>query len=100
MLKRKYEVLETFRFLGAILVALGHFFYGNGITNVIPNSYILVVEYFFVLSAFVIIESQRKSINILNLESYTRKFFEGRTIRLLLPYILLTILYYINLFLN
>lgn len=44
---KRFLVLDTFRFLGAVLVALGHFFFSIGIKNVVPNSYILVVEYFF-----------------------------------------------------
>ena len=51
---RNFLVLETFRFIGAIIVTLGHFFWGNGHPEAIPNSYILVVEFFFVLSAFLI----------------------------------------------
>lgn len=43
---RSFLVLETFRFIGAIIVALGHFFWGNGHPEKIPNSYILVVEFF------------------------------------------------------
>ena len=61
---KKFLVLDTFRFLGAILVALGHFFFSMGVKNAVPNSYILVVEYFFVLSSFLFTLKQLQNIQI------------------------------------
>lgn len=55
---RKFRVLETFRFVGAFIIALGHFFYINGGSNRMPSSFILSVEFFFILSAFVNILGQ------------------------------------------
>ena len=49
---RNFKVLESFRFIGAILVAIGHFLWRFGPTDKISISFILVVDFFFVLSAF------------------------------------------------
>lgn len=50
---KNFLALDTFRFVGAILVALGHFLLSKGIVNVMPNSFVLVVEFFF-LSTFLV----------------------------------------------
>ena len=49
---RKFKALESLRFFAAISVALLHIFgiYGKG--NLIPYSFILSVDFFFVLSGF------------------------------------------------
>ncbi len=94
---RNFLVLETFRFIGAIIVTLGHFFWGNGHPEAIPNSYILVVEFFFVLSAFLITlkqnpEKQGKT------DVYLNNFFLGRCIRILFPYMIVLTFYYLTVF--
>lgn len=94
---RSFLVLETFRFIGAIIVALGHFFWGNGHPEKIPNSYILVVEFFFVLSAFLITLKQNPEKNM-QVDSYLNNFFLGRCVRILLPYMIVLIFYYTIIF--
>lgn len=59
---KNFLALDTFRFVGAILVALGHFLLSKGIVNVMPNSFVLVVEFFFVLSTFLITLKQLQNI--------------------------------------
>ena len=53
-MRRNFRVLETFRFIAAIFVALGHLFFWNQNFNTIPRSFILSVEFFFVLSGFIL----------------------------------------------
>lgn len=55
MLKRNYS-LDFFRGLMAFCVAIGHYFYWNG-NRSIPLSFILAVDYFFILSGFVLTSS-------------------------------------------
>jgi|GEM_PF-694426 len=97
---RNFKVLETFRFIGALLIATGHFIYwtGNNENFPFPFSFILIVDFFFVLSGFVITLKQDKKIE--KTDEYLNDLFVGRTIRLLIPYIFLAIVYhlvYINL---
>ena len=40
-MRRNFRVLETFRFIAAIFVALGHLFFWNQNFNTIPRSFIL-----------------------------------------------------------
>lgn len=54
---RKFQVLESFRFLAAILVGVGHFFVANKWSSM-PVSFILSVDFFFALSAFVITQKE------------------------------------------
>lgn len=89
---RKFKALESLRFFAAISVALLHIFgvYSKG--NLIPYSFILSVDFFFVLSGFVITYKESKNKNSLD---YTKEFVYGRTIRLLIPYILIILFYYL-----
>ena len=97
---KRFLVLDTFRFLGAVLVALGHFFFSIGIKNVVPNSYILVVEYFFVLSSFLFTLKQLQENNLNKRRDYLKDLFKSRTIRLLFPYVMIILFYYIVIFKN
>ena len=90
---RNFKVLETFRFIAAIFVAIGHLFFWNGNFNVIPRSFILSVEFFFVLSGFIL--SLKLDNQILKVDEYMNKLFWGRTIRLLVPYMILISIYHI-----
>ena len=96
---KKFLVLDTFRFVGAILVALGHFLLSKGIVNVMPNSFVLVVEFFFVLSTFLITLKQEINYEI-KCCLYLRKLFWNRIVRLLLPYTIIIIFYYSIVFKN
>ena len=92
---REFKALESLRFFAAILVALVHIFgvYGKG--NLIPYSFVLSVDFFFVLSGFVITYKNSKIKNSLD---YTKRFLYGRVIRLLVPYMLIIVFYYIVLY--
>lgn len=57
MLTKRFEGLDVVRTLLAVLVALGHFFLWNGVVDVIPGSFFLAVDFFFVLSGFVLTQS-------------------------------------------
>lgn len=89
---RKFKALESLRFFAAISVALLHIFgiYGKG--NLIPYSFILSVDFFFVLSGFVITYKESKNKNSLD---YTKEFVYGRVIRLLISYMLIILFYYL-----
>jgi putative acyltransferase len=89
---RKFKALESLRFFAAISVALLHIFgvYGKG--NLIPYSFILSVDFFFVLSGFVVTYKESKNKNSLD---YTKEFVYGRVIRLLIPYMLIILFYYL-----
>lgn len=90
---RKFQVLESFRFLAAILVGVGHFFVANK-WNGMPVSFILSVDFFFALSAFVI--TQKEAVG--KTSDYINKLFMGRAIRLLIPYMIIVIFYYLFLY--
>ena len=95
---RNFRVIESFRFFAALLVAFGHLFYILlKEYDKLPGSAGLAVEFFFVLSAF-IITLKIKENDIISSSFYLKKLFIGRVIRLLLPYMVLysifTILYY------
>lgn len=55
-MNRNYN-LEIFRGFAALLVCLGHFYDWNHIDNVIPISFVLAVDFFLVLSGYVISKS-------------------------------------------
>ena len=90
---KKFKVLETFRFIGALTIATGHCFHWTGNENRFPLSFILLVDFFFVLSSFVISLQQDKK--RLSIDEYLDNFFIGRTIRLLFPYMCLVVVYHI-----
>lgn len=73
--------LDFFRGLMAIFVAIGHYFYWNSNYSV-PLSFILAVDYFFILSGFVLAQSV---LNNQHFESF--KFAKSRYLRLFPVYI-------------
>ena len=88
---KRFEGLDVVRTLLAVLVALGHFFIWNGVLTVIPISFFLAVDFFFVLSGFVLTQSvlhdsHRKFIPFL------KHFFLRRVFRLYPLYILVFVL--------
>lgn len=46
--------MDFFRGLMAVIVAIGHFLFWNGKTQIIPLSFVLAVDFFLVLSGFVL----------------------------------------------
>ncbi len=73
-MRRNFRVLETFRFIAAIFVALGHLFFWNQNFNTIPRSFILSVEFFFVLSGFILTLKLEKE--TLRVDEYLNKLLE------------------------
>ena len=74
--------LDFFRGVMAIAVALGHFFYWNNQHDKMPLSFILAVDFFLVLSGFVIAASV---FNKENLNTY--RFIQNRYFRLMPVYL-------------
>lgn len=74
--------LDFFRGVMAIAVALGHFFYWNNQHDKMPLSFILAVDFFLVLSGFVIAASV---FNKENLNAY--RFIQNRYFRLMPVYL-------------
>ncbi|VTX49117.1 Acyltransferase family protein [uncultured Leptotrichia sp.] len=89
MIMKNFRVIESFRFFAALLVAFGHLFY---MLFKIPSSARLSVEFFFVLSAF-LITLKIKENDEFSSSIYLKKLFIGRTIRLLFPYMILYLIY-------
>jgi len=56
-MKKIFHGLDVTRSILAISVALGHFFYWNGVVTHFPRSFFVAVDFFFVLSGFVISQS-------------------------------------------
>ena len=54
---KHFDGLDVIRSILALLVASGHFFLWNGISTVVPASFFLSVDFFFVLSGFVLTQS-------------------------------------------
>lgn len=80
-MNRNYS-LDFSRGLMALAVALGHYFYCNNNTNSFPLSFILAVDYFFILSGYVLTGS------ILNKNNFdTLNFAKSRWLRLFPVYI-------------
>lgn len=53
--------LDCFRGIFAIIVAIGHFYFFAQMRDVIPRSFVLAVDFFFVLSGFVLTKSILRS---------------------------------------
>src|SRR3990167_8393143 len=74
-----FNNLDTCRTLLALIVALGHFFLWNGVYHKIPESFFLAVDFFFVLSGFVltqtVFESKATSTHFFISEFIKRRFF-------------------------
>ena len=83
-MNRNYS-LDFFRGLMALFVAIGHYFYWNN-SNTIPLSFILAVDYFFILSGYVLTGSV---LNKNNFNSFT--FAKSRWLRLFPVYIVCVI---------
>lgn len=77
--------LDVFRGVLAISVALGHFFYWTGNSELYPVSFVYAVDFFFVLSGFVLTKSimsdNRKG------DAWFICFFERRVLRIFPVYL-------------
>ena len=84
--KRIFHGLDVVRTLLALSVALGHFFYWNGVSTYFPRSFFIAVDFFFVLSGFVITQSiiNTKSENF---DEFIKLFAINRIARLFPLYI-------------
>lgn len=74
--------LDFYRGIFAILVAIGHWFYWQGEKDLYPRSFILAVNFFFILSGYVLTQQAFYSKNIA--EQYFVKFLKSRLFRLYL----------------
>ncbi|WP_085247436.1 acyltransferase family protein [Gilliamella mensalis] len=87
-MRRNYS-LDFFRGVMAFCVAIGHYFYWNGNVS-IPLSFILAVDYFFILSGFVL------AFSILNKKEFNCfSFTKARFLRLYPVYIFSILLTFI-----
>lgn len=83
--------LDCFRGIFALIVAFGHFYAwsGNGVNY--PSSFVYSVDFFFVLSGYVLVNSITRSKNS-NLEEQYVEFFLKRIFRIFPLYYFVTIL--------
>ena len=88
VIKKNFEGLDTLRTLLALGVALGHYFYWNGTSTYYPWSFFLAVDFFFVLSGFVLAQSILAN-KAPNTESFLRGFAIRRVFRLVPLYLFL-----------
>lgn len=88
----KYEVLNSLRGISAILIAIGHYFYFTGNGDKYPISFILGVDFFFILSGLVLYNSLMKN-NDDKIDKYVGKLIKGRFFRLYIPYAILGIIF-------
>jgi peptidoglycan/LPS O-acetylase OafA/YrhL len=83
--------IDTTRTILALLVAIGHFFLWNGVTNQIPSSFFLAVDFFFVISGFVLMQKVLLSPNV-NFDYFFKNFLCSRLYRLFPLYLITFIL--------
>lgn len=80
-MKKNFVALDTLRTILAVGVALGHYFYWNNTPTLFPQSFFLAVDFFFVLSGFVITQSVLAD-KAGDTDQFIRKFFLRRIFRL------------------
>jgi peptidoglycan/LPS O-acetylase OafA/YrhL len=97
--KRNFTGFDIVRTVLAISVALGHFYYWNGVNTHFPRSFFVAVDFFFVLSGFVITQSVLNS-KSLNIDSFLSRFVVGRIARLFPLYIFVFVISIIMLFIT
>jgi len=79
------DVLRTFL---SLVVAIGHFFLWNGVFDVMPKSFFLCVDLFFVLSGFVLCQKTLNSKSV-TYSNFIKNFTYKRILRLYPLYIFL-----------
>lgn len=87
-MNKYFANLDVLRAMLAIIVALGHFFLWNKVYDVIPKSFFMAVDVFFVLSGFVLTQ-KTLSVSIADVRNYTKDYLFKRFFRLWPLYILL-----------
>jgi peptidoglycan/LPS O-acetylase OafA/YrhL len=88
MKKEIFHNMDVVRTLLACLVACGHFFLWNHVDNRVPSSFFLAVDFFFVLSGFVLSQSVLAD-HSTSLGSFLTRFSLRRFFRLYPLYICL-----------
>ena len=83
--------LDCFRGIFALIVAFGHFYAWSGYGSVYPVSFVCAVDFFFVLSGYVLVNSIVKE-DCFNLEKQYITFFLKRIFRIFPLYYFTTIL--------
>lgn len=84
----KFGALDTLRTIMALSVATGHYFYWNGTATKFPWSFFLAVDFFFVLSGFVLTRSIMSDRSA-SMEPFLQGFVVRRVFRLFPLYWLL-----------
>lgn len=87
-MNRYFDNLDVLRTILAVIVSLGHFFIWNNITGIIPKSFFMSVDIFFVLSGFVLTQKTLHS-NLTKTSTFFCQFGIKRFFRLYPLYILL-----------
>ena len=88
----RFDGLDILRTLLAMLVALGHFFHWNGVTDRVPSTFFLAVDFFFALSGFVLTQSIVSDTSR-DAREFLRRFVMRRLFRLFPLYLLVFILW-------
>lgn len=88
MESKYFENLDVCRTLLALLVAVGHFFLWNGVQNRVPGSFFLAVDFFFVLSGFVLAQTVFSSTSQ-SMSEFVTHFITRRVFRLFPLYLVL-----------
>jgi peptidoglycan/LPS O-acetylase OafA/YrhL len=83
--------IDTTRTILALLVAIGHFFLWNSVTDKFPSSFFLAVDFFFVISGFVLMQKVLLSPSV-NFDYFFKKFLCSRLYRLFPLYLFTFIL--------
>jgi peptidoglycan/LPS O-acetylase OafA/YrhL len=96
---KRFHGLDVLRTVLAVTVAIGHFFYWNGGSLLFPSSFFVAVDFFFVLSGFVIAQSIFQSKEN-SFETFVSFFLVKRIFRLYPLYICMFLITVLLLFLT
>jgi peptidoglycan/LPS O-acetylase OafA/YrhL len=80
-MKKDFKGLDIVRTLLALSVAVGHFLWVNGVKTHYPRSFFLAVDFFFILSGFVLAQSVFYN-PANNAAQFIKKFIVSRVFRL------------------
>lgn len=86
---KRFRALDTLRTILALIVASGHFYHWNYVHHRMPSSFFLAVDFFFVLSGFVLSQSVLVDDSSNNIDNFLKKFCFRRFLRLFPVYWLL-----------
>ena len=87
-MKQLFQALDTVRTLLAVGVAVGHYLYWNGTATLYPRAFFLAVDFFFVLSGFVLAQTVFFD-RATTLDAFVKAFAWRRIVRLFPLYLVL-----------